>query len=354
VTPPKKAEELNPFKGSILLFDQSLSTQTAQLETSPQLSYVPSYQLWISFRPRYYFTEKLSLRVRADYYKDITNDEQTTLYREDVFGDVWTDLVYSTPVSEKLKDTKVSIGARALWPTSKASQANGTYVTLGASGGVSQTIPIKGEDAKALNSARVGVSLAYTHPFTNATTANAYGTFAYQRQNVDGFSFSSDQLRGGMLVNHQLFVILDTGLQITPKLGLTADMIWIDQWHYPPKDNVCVNVLGAGCTPVPPPNAPQFVQQGWFLTSLDYELFDELNLGIGYYNLANALGPDGKQRGLWGNDNIWWSPDARVFFDITANLDKIYDDVRSKKGETKAAAQRARVQQMSTQAQAAH
>ena len=54
-------------------------------------------------------------------------------------------------------------------------------------------------------------------------------------------------------------------------------------------------------------------------------MFDELTLGLGYYNLQNVIAPDGTRRGIFSGDNVWWSPDSRVFFDITANLDKVYE-----------------------------
>ena len=86
----------------------------------------------------------------------------------------------------------------------------------------------------------------------------------------------------------------------------------------------------------------QYTVNTWFIASVDYDLLDEVSLGLGYYNLANEIGPDGQRRGIVGKDNIWWSPDARVFFDITANIDKLYDLASGKKkasGEKKAAAQ---------------
>ena len=80
-----------------------MTTQTAQIQPSPAQSYVPLYELWLSFRPRYYFSEHWSVRGRFDYTKELTNDQTTTFYREDVFLDIWTDLVYSTKLD-------------ALWP----------------------------------------------------------------------------------------------------------------------------------------------------------------------------------------------------------------------------------------------
>lgn len=320
----------DPIRGSTVLFDQSMSTQTAHLEPSPQQSYVPFYGWWLSLRPRYNFSDKLRVQARLDYYKELTNSQSTTYYREDVLGDIWTDLVYATPLATagKWKNTKVSLGARALWPTSKQSQGQGTYVTLGAAAGASQKIPFRGEDAAALNSARVGLSLTYLHAFTSGTTPTNYGGFAYVRENVDGYSFVSDQLTGQTLVNHALYAIIDSGLQVTPKLGLTLDMIWINQWHYLPTGNVPIKLLTGSLNIPRSPDDQQFTQLTWFVASVDYDLLDELSLGFGYYNLANVVSPDGKVRGPFagGQDNLFWSPDAHLFFDITANLDRIFED----------------------------
>jgi hypothetical protein len=315
-----REESENPFRQSVLIFDQSVTTPTVGLGPTPQ-SYVPLYELWLSFRPRYYFNEHLSLRGRFDYTKELTNSQATTLYREDVFGDIWTDLVYGAKLDRLWRGTKASAGLRALWPTSKVSEAAGTYVTLGVTGGATHQFEIRGEDAPVLNDAHVGLTFAYMHPFTTATTPTSYGGFAYQRQDVDGLSFVSDQIVGETLVNHTLWGILDTGLQVTPRLSLTADLIVINQWHYPPtpSSKVVESAIGS-----------QFTQNTWFVAYIDYTLFDELDLSLGYYNLANTNAPNGQVRGFFGADNIWVSPDARIFFDLTANLDVLLDDARGR------------------------
>ena len=342
----------DPIRGSTLVFDQAMSTQTAHLDPSPQLSYVPFYQWWISFRPRYNFNDKLRLQARFDYYKEFTNSQNTTYEHEDVFGDIWTDLVYTTPLATygRWKNTKVSAGLRALWPTSKASQGQGTYVALGATGGISQKVPLRGEDAPVLNSARFGLSLVYLHPFTSATTPNSFDNFGYVRQDVDGYSFTSHQLTGQPIVNHTLYAILDSGLQITPKMGFSLDLIWINQWHYAAGDATISGLTGP-IHVATSPDDQQFTQLFWFLTSVDYELFDEVSLGLGYYNLANVISPDGTLRGPFygGQDSVFWSPDANIFFDVTANLDRIFEDAtgryklgRPQSGQTASAARDAR------------
>ncbi|HEV3190009.1 MAG TPA: hypothetical protein VGY54_05905, partial [Polyangiaceae bacterium] len=228
-----KGEASNPLRTSTLIFDQSMTTQTASLGSTPQ-SYVPLYELWFSLRPRYWFDEHWVIKGRFDYSKELTNNQSTTYRNEDVFGDIWTDFAYQTKLDALWKGTTASLGARALWPTSKISQADGTYVALGAAGSASHTFAIRGEDAPWLNSAHIGLIASGTHAFTTATTATSYGGFARGRQNVDGFSFISDQVQGQTLDNIRAWVILDTGLQVTPKLSLVADLISINHWHYAP------------------------------------------------------------------------------------------------------------------------
>jgi hypothetical protein len=340
----------NPIRDSIFIFDQSMTTQTARLENAEQ-SFVPFYGLWLSLRPRWNFNDHFRVQARFDYYKEFTNSQSTTDRYEDVFGDIWTDAVYSRPLAEtgRWKNTKVSLGARVIWPTSKISIAQGTFLTFGPMAAVRQKFPIRGDDAPWLNSARAGVSLTYLYAMTRDTTA-ATSSLSYPTQDLEGRPLFSGQLTGQTLAEHTLYAIFDTGLQITPKLGLTVDWILVNQWHYTPSKTAAPAVCQGPCPPVgnlTPDN--QFTQLGWFLTSLDYELFPELSLGLGYYNLANTIGPNGQANSIFGGgeNNLLWSPDARVFFDITANLDKIYEDVtgryKAKPGQTADAARAARV-----------
>ena len=87
------AESSDPLRGSTFIFDQSVSTQTIRLDPSVPLSYVPYYGWWLSLRPRWNFNDHLRVQARFDYYKEFTNREDTTYYRQNVFGDIGTDLV---------------------------------------------------------------------------------------------------------------------------------------------------------------------------------------------------------------------------------------------------------------------
>jgi hypothetical protein len=325
-------EKKLPFRGSTLLFDQSMTTQTAHLETSPQQSNVPLYEWWVSFRPRWYFSEHVYYWARFDYFKEFTNNQDNTYYREDSFGDMWNTLAYSTPLSKEGagKNTKVALSGRVLLPFSKASRANNVYFTAGGGGSVSQKVPLAGEGAKWFNDVSLSLSASYSHPFSKATTAVGADQLV-ERQDTEGRSFASDQLRGGTLTAHQLLTVVGAELAITPKWSFGLDMIFINGWKYRPKDDVTV-ATGTGNVAVPRnSDSTVFTQQSWFIASTGYDILDELNVSLGYYNLANVVGPNGQRRGIVGGDNVWWSPDARVFLDLTANLDKIYQTVTGTK-----------------------
>jgi hypothetical protein len=334
VAPAEKQEPLDPIRNSVVWFDQSMTTQTAHLDWTPQQSYVPLYEWWFSFRPRYYFTDgtgrdDVYVAARLDYTKEWTNNQPTTDYREDVFGDIWLWLTYGHYLEEK-KLTKVSVTGGLLLPTSKISQAEGIYFTSRAAAGLKRTFNLNGEEADWFSDMHLGLSFDYRHSFSNAQTPNSYGSFSYVREDSEGRSFISDQLTGTTLIEHQLWAVIDSGVQITPKLAFTLDAIFINNWHYAPPDEATVPIAGGTVTVPRASNGTLFEQETWMLANLEYDVLPEMSLSLGYYNLQNVIAPDGSRRGLLSGDNVWWSPDARVFFTITANLDKIYEDASGK------------------------
>lgn len=327
----ERGEQASPIRDSALVFDQSVTTQTLGVGEAPQ-SYVPFYEWWISFRPRYHFSDKVYAWVRFDYYKEFTNTANgRTDLREDSLGDTWTSLVYETPVPAISPGTSVNVGLRTLWPTSKASRDQGIYVNAGVTAGAKQRILLRDESARFFTEARLALSGWYSHNFSEATTG-VNGSLDYVRQDTEGQSILSDQLSGTMIVNHQLLTGADGALQITPKLSLRLQMILIQAWHYAPPGDVTVSVAGGGTATVPRnSDAPNYTLATWFISTLDYDLLDELTLTLGYMNLENALSYQGQDRTLFGSDNVFWSPEARFFFDLRANLEPIWNDLSARR-----------------------
>ncbi len=328
--PPKPA----PFRGSTFIFDQSMSTATAHLEPTPQQSYIPLYTWWLSFRPRYNITDKLAASARFDFYKELTNTSDTTYFREDVFGDIWLTLSYGTPLATKgpWRRTRVGLSGNVILPTSKASQARGLYTTLSGGPNIRQVVPLRDKQDTAFSSLDFSLSASYSHPFTRSTTADGLEN-TIPRQDLNGRPVQSNDISGRTMSNHRVLATLGAGVAIVPKLHYSLSMIVINGWNYAPKEDITVQTA-TGPTAVPrSDDSTLFVQSTWFNTSIDYDPIDELSLSLGYYNQAGVLAANGQRRGVFGGQTVWWSPDARVFLTMTANLDAIYKTLTGSKGE---------------------
>jgi hypothetical protein len=310
-----------PWHGSILLFDQSTTAQTIGIGKD-YLSSNPVYEMWFSLRPRYYFWEDdyntLNVNLRMDIYHELTNSEETTRRTEAVFGDIWLNSVYARTLVKKGDwVTKVSTGPRILFPTAKSSYMSGNRLKIGWGGGAEQAFPLAGKGKTWFPAARVYGSAYYTKYVNDSTTA-VNPEFGNDTQDTGGRPLVTSQPDGAAMVNGQLLAAIAGDIHITEKLSYSAMYIWILRWMYGFPEETQVQTL-TGPAKVARVEDPQtFRVMPWFLTNMDYDIIPELTLGIGYYNLANQIGPDGTRR------NPLWSPDARVFFDITLNLDEIY------------------------------
>ena len=334
--PPKPKEPLI-WRGSSILVDQSMSTQTAGLEPTPQQSYLPYYQWWVSLRPRIAISKKLSYSARFDYYKEFTNTRASRYYREDWFGDIWNTLGYRTPLAKEgaLKRTSVGISGNIILPTSRTSQASGIYTIVGAGVNLGQGIELGGAKATAFKSMNVSLTSSYSHPFSRSTVSDGLERPVY-RQDLNGRSLPSTDIGGSMQSNHRLMLGVSAGVQILEKLSWDASFNVSNGWNYAPRDDVYVDIT-SGPTYVPPDEtAMLFSQQMGVSTSVSYSLFDELSLTLGYTNMSGTLSPASERRGLYGPENIWWSPQARVSFSVTLHLDKFYETITgsgSKEGD---------------------
>jgi hypothetical protein len=318
----EKAEEQkkNPFAGSIFLFDQSATTNS--FSKGSQQSYSPSYEWWLSPRVYYTVADHFKFGARFDFFKEFTNHEETTEAREWRPGDPWLTAAYGNQASflNKHEKSRYSLGVIFRPPLSKESRANGQYFAFGPSASISWGFDVAGSKSKVFQSASFGLYASYSHAFTQYTTPSPFNGFTQARTNQDGGVILDSQVRSGTLAGNSLIYSVNGAIDILENLSYGASMIWIDQFSYRPPD-----ATFNGTTVARNENDTRFRQLTWFLTSFDYDPIKELSVSVGYYNLANSIGPDGQRR------NVLWSPDARVFFSLTAHLDAIMDDVTKPK-----------------------
>ncbi|MCC6644413.1 MAG: acid shock protein [Polyangiaceae bacterium] len=333
---PKKAATPPPrliWRGSTAVIDQSMTPETVGIGHDYQTRN-PLYQLWISVRPRVWLlddgTNSININARIDMYKEMTSSDDSTLRRQNILGDIWINAPYSRKLYRKDGyATSVSFGPRVLLPTSMDSRARGVIVTAGAGGGVVQMFPLsRGSDW--FSSARVAGIAYYTHAFTKATTRQDADTLADRpTMQTDGRTGRNYQLSGGFLVNHQFLGVLDTGVQITDKLGFTFDAIFISQWKYNHSE-ACTPVTisnGTACGGSNPdnPDPQRYTLLSWILGGFDYQLTEDLNLALGYYHVTNTIAPSGNRQ------NLFYSPDGgRFYLTATVGLDALYERFRGK------------------------
>jgi hypothetical protein len=313
-------EKPSAWRGSIFLFDQSVTTQTIGIGKDYQSS-DPTYEWWFALKPRYtfYSTDETTMSVGAwaNLYLELTNSDTTTTEREPVLGPtILSGSVAQTVLKRGEYKTSVSLGPRLTLPTDKESRNAGRYFSLGLGGGVTQSVPINGKDATSFNVLRFELSTIYAHPFNHYTTPTNEN-LNQPRQDVSGRLISDNQLRFGMNVRDSLTLRFGAEAQLTPKLNFGLAYVIGNSWRYSPPPISGVVISNAVAMPERVNNPTTFEVSTWALASLDYDVIDEMSLGIGYYNKTDQLGPDGQRR------NPLWSPEARFFLTATANLDVI-------------------------------
>ncbi|HEX3698747.1 MAG TPA: hypothetical protein VH374_25485 [Polyangia bacterium] len=325
--PPTTENTPSRWHGSILLFDQSATTQTLHVG-SDYLSSDPTYELWLAFKPRYYLYETpksaLSVNVWANLYLELTNSDTTTFQREPLLGPTYAWITYSRTFARS-KDTKtvLAVAPRTVLPTDKGSIGSGQIIGLGGLASASQYFGLRGSNAHSFKTARLGVGAIYNHPFARATST-VNGDILQLRQDVGGRTITSDQLTGAMNVRHALSLTASGDLRLLPKLELSVSYVWLNAWAYKPPPVALQSTDTGPALPMTVPDPTTYRLNTWAVAELTYEPADDFSISLGYYNLTNQLAPDGTRR------DPLWSPAARFFLTVTGNLDVIYARLNGK------------------------
>ena len=308
------------FKGSSLLLDQSITPETFP---GVQLSRVPSYQWWISMRPRFYITSKLSLRMRFDLTIEWLNaGADTTRVRELQVGDFHTGLGYELPPFGGIKTT---VGANAVWGTSKDAIAATSVVKLGPTLGFSRTF-----ETKKAGTFGLGLNLSGSYNIVRYTSP---GTLtAYDCTSLDFTSqacIASDgpmNTQGSLLAGVSATYSPPKAKALTFSVGYTV----IDSWAYPVPDATLTNAAGETTVVAHDVHDTRFRQKGWFIASIDYDALDWFSLSLGYYCFGSMVSSD-------GNYNPFYKPGGatRIFLTGSFALDSLGETIARKVQKSK-------------------
>jgi hypothetical protein len=296
------------FQGTSLTFEQSTTPDT--LFPGSQLSPIPSYQWWLSFRPRFYFIpDTLSLRVRIDETLEWLNAVDTTLLREPTFGDTWVDLAYNPPEIWGILST---VGLRSVWGTSIAAMSAGDVVDIGPRVSLVRDFRLK-------RGGEVELSLA-SYGLYHFVTSNTGGTqTSYGCTSTDFDPIDCSQNTGQ--ANAQVTLVTAANVHYTPIRRLSIDVSYslLNTWAYGITGGTIATETGAPLALATSPTDTRLRDAGWFLASVDYEVRRWFSFGVGYYCLRPTLDPDSQ----YGNP--FYSPgNTRIFLTTTFNLDWAY------------------------------
>jgi hypothetical protein len=313
---PEAAPPIPWYRGSLFIFDQSMSANTFKKDA--QLSYQPSYEWWLSPRVNYNFSKEFRVTVRQDVFKEWTNVGETTKRNEWMYSDTWVSLAYRPSLASISKNLTGGVGLQLRPGISRESRIAGQYFAAGPLVNVNYNIPLGGEKAKFFQSMHVGSAAVYTYAFSRCTgpCASESSDFSQRRMNTEGQVIDDRQARTNSMIGNQLLYTANLGLDIYEHLDWSASMIWISQFT---KGTPDANFDGQEVERNA--NQTNLRQFSWFFTQFSYGISKEFTVAAGYWNFNRTTGLDGKYR------NPFWSPDTRVFFDVYFHLDAIYEKV---------------------------
>ena len=336
-----------PWRGTNVSWTNTATTSLLGVGQELQSDAHEQYLMNWGFKLNYYVVDqdKWSVQVSTvpGFSVELTNSNITTTEQEVQFNDLPLLATYGRSLwSHDLGfSTSMSLGSGFIFPTSPASQGNGTALVTSQRVGLSQGIPLAGPDAPVFKTFNLSASLRWDHRFTEATTGVS-GDLERERQNAGGETIIDDQLSGAAMVHDTLqeSITLSFNETIPPgmPIGLSGTIYFAHSFKYQPTDTSGCDVIVMGeCVDaggVTEPNTA-FNTIGFNL-GLNFQPVPEASVAFSYDSGTPQLGPDGQRRSLFFNPYATFSgtltihPDA-IYERITGPSRKIARDSDSKR-----------------------
>lgn len=303
------SEEKVPWRNSIFSWGQSINTYA--FDQSAGISYNPTYSWNFSFRPRWYFSDKLSLRLREDLDVELTDSDGDTYQRQAIFSDLSVDLGYAKIVD--VAGFSLSGGGRISLPLSIASRANSVYLGAGVFANAAYDVDV-------LEGLSLTGDFAYSHTFSGSNVTQTADENTICTLATDSPSVSRRGCIGGPS-NIGDRVTLGIGASLSPveRLSVGVGFTWFFRR---------ANSLGDAVVPVPSaPGGTITLEDGsnthWrnltdFAVTVGYDVLDGLNLELAFDTYTTQLNPNGTRR------NPFYNADTVVSLTATATLDQLY------------------------------
>ncbi|MDF3072189.1 MAG: hypothetical protein K0R38_7790 [Polyangiaceae bacterium] len=312
----QQEEALPAYHHTIFSWDHTVTAATLGVGDTPQ-SYNPTYTMGFVARTRYYLLDDLqrgrhfSLRLDGGLYREFTNSDVTTQRGELTLSDLELGTVYARRIQGKsnLDGTLAELRPLTLTlPTSNASWDSGRYFAPGVLVGVFNVTPWLRGRAPFDISSLVRFAVGYKRWFARATVPTN-PSLERVRLTPDGRTLPGDALSGSSLIRDQL------DFSASLRLLLGADVYWwvnaaiSPAWKYDVAEGVQLcGVVLTGCAEVGARGDDRrYLVRTQLNTELSLRVAKGFSVELGYGNVANQLGADGRRR------SFFYSPEA-VFY----------------------------------------
>lgn len=320
-------EALKPtrFRFSTFNFSQSLTTTMVGVGRDNIGSEDEFYGWDISFAPQYWIydgkDDKFFINADIGVSVEWTDSATTTTKHEPQMTDVQVGLGYNRSIFTSANGewlTRLFLRGRTIFPTSPVSQAQGRYLTTALGLSFLQVLKLLGNDAAGLNNLTLIGGVTWSHLFARSYSPTN-PALERTRQNATGGSFNSDQLTFNSMDIDRITPSIFATLPIYKDLSFNTTWRLISRFRHDFEGTGCDVVVMGECV-----EADRLEDRSTYFTnsSVDFALtqgiYDLVYLTIGYNNETLTLGQDGKAR------NIFYSPEAVFYADISVQLDQVY------------------------------
>jgi len=309
-----------PFRGSVFIWENIFSAANRNdLSSDATFSYAMSY----SFRPRYYFADWFSARVRFDLEQELTDSNTTTYENEVVWSDLLIDAYFGDYLQQWTEWLDLNTYLRLSIPTSKASQAQTLYSTVALGIGAGHTFDVL-----------EGLTLSYTFEVTKYL--NQYTTAVQEAPTLSctpGADWACDsQINSGMRnASWRLRNMLHVDFSPVRNLTIAVDVLFYNSFLYDVTDTSTDDLAN------PPtdsdPDGSTIDEQAtntdhraaiWYVIDISYQVLPWLALAVGTSTYNPQL----------AGDSTYYAPFfnryTNVYLDVNITLDELVQAIRGR------------------------
>ncbi len=301
-TGEEEEETKLPWRGSYVAWSHAATKNS--FDQSAELSYNPTYTQTLTIAPRWYLSDKFSLRARQDINLEVT--EPDTYQQRITLTDTVLEGVYST----QLWELDVAVGPRLKLPVSLSSQAQDRYLGAGARLNVGHTFE------KVAHGLGFTVLARYNHNFAGSNVALTDDAQECQLANGESSTRSYGCLGGGTNTSDDFYSGLEVSIAplkmmtITGSFGMTIE----GARGLAPADVM----LLTGEKRFEDGSDTHFRHSTAADLSVAFQLTSWLELSAGASTGAPQKAADGTQR------NPFWSYETELSAGLTVAVDELY------------------------------